>query len=409
MVLPFIKALFLARKAKQAYKGTSQSAPKPRMSGTNKIRLLAILPVILTAIALLLSILCVFAGHKPGMMESYAVFTLNTSRIGENILQNLDAKISSVHFKRSEPVFVGEIRPTVTASPTTIITMAPRGLGSALSSLTSKAGSDIDSLTSDAGSAVHSASSAVHSKATSIESAVGSAATSALGAAKTSIIKAVNKAYHGVIADLNLQDFYSVHISTTCEGTYQFKNGTNITVGASGLPTKGTHPHVDSCSSHSVIDPMQLIRILYWIGVVLTGVALVLGIVGLVRPTRKIALLNVLGTVPAFLLIFLASAVTHGVAVGAEHLVNFIGKDIGVAGHRGDKFLQLTWTTSMLLLINMAFWGGIVFASGRLGVSAESRGLGGSRTRPDRTSAMLLGPISQPVPDHVDRNGHAMI
>ncbi|KAK4902563.1 hypothetical protein LTR27_000500 [Elasticomyces elasticus] len=342
MVLPFLKLFLLARKAKQAHNGTTQ-APKAPMSKTNKLRLLAVIPVIITAIALLLSILCIYAGSKPGMMEDYAAFTLNTSRIGENLLQSLDNKISSIHFKRAEAVDI--LRPTITAVPTTLITMAPRGLGSALSSLTADAGDDIDSLTAGAGSAVHSASSIVHSKASSIESAVSSKATSALGAAQTSIIKAVNNAYHDAISELDLKGFYAIHISATCEGTYQFKNGTNMTVGDSGLPTKGTHKTVDSCSSHSAIDPMQLIRIVYWISVVLTAIELALGIVGIVKPTRKMALLNVFGTVPALIFIFLASAVTHGIAVGAEHLVNFLGSHIGVEGKSGAKFLQLTWAT----------------------------------------------------------------
>ncbi|KAK5729572.1 hypothetical protein LTR17_011875 [Elasticomyces elasticus] len=404
MVLPFLKLFLLARKAKQAHNGTTQ-APKAPMSKTNKLRLLAVIPVIITAIALLLSILCIYAGSKPGMMEDYAAFTLNTSRIGENLLQSLDNKISSIHFKRAEPADL--LRPTITAVPTTLITMAPRGLGSALSSLTADAGSDIDSITAGAGSAVHSASSIVHSKASSIESAVSSKATSALGAAQTSIIKAVNNAYHGAISELDLKGFYAIHISATCEGTYQFKNGTNVTIGADiGATTKGIHAHVDSCSSHSAIDPMQLIRIVYWLGVVCTAIALIFAFVGLVRPTRKMALLNIFGTVPALIFIFLASAVTHGIAVGAEHLVNFLGSHIGVEGKSGAKFLQLTWATVTLLLINMAFWGLLFFLSGR---NAGPQPAPWSRKRPDRTSAILLGQISQPQQAHIDRNGHAMI
>ncbi|KAK5704817.1 hypothetical protein LTR97_001926 [Elasticomyces elasticus] len=407
MVLPFLKLFLLARKAKQAHNGATQ-APKAPMSKTNKLRLLAVIPVTITAIALLLSILCVYAGSKPGFMSGSAVFTLNTTRIGAPVLESLDDKIMAIHFKRAEPTAM--LSPTITAMSTTLITMTPRGLGSAVSSLTADAGSDINSLTAGAGSAVHSASSVVHSKTSSIESVVSSKATSALGAAQTNIIKAVNNAYHDAISELDLKDFYAIHISATCEGTYQFKNGTNMTVGDSGLPTKSTHMVVDKCSSHSVIDPMQLIRIVYWIGVVLTAIALVLGIVGIVRMSRKMALLNVFGTIPAFMFILLTSSVTHGIAVGAEHLVNFLGSHIGVEGKSGAKFLQLSWATSILLIINMAFWGLLFFLSGRNAAPQPApSGLGWSKKRPDRTSAILLGQISQPQQAHIDRNGHAMI
>ncbi|KAK4560728.1 hypothetical protein LTR86_005307 [Recurvomyces mirabilis] len=411
-MLPLIKALFLARKAKQAYDGHNGKTVQPRtpMSKTNKVRLVALLPVTLTAIALLLAFLCVYAGNKPGYMEDYAVFTLNVSRIGENQLASLDQKISSIHLKR-EVALPAIATPTVTSSPsisyipTTFMTMAPRGV---ISSLTAKAGSDISAATS-----------AAHSKATSIESAAASAASSATAAAATNLINAVNKAYHGVIADLKLKDFYSIHISTACSGNYQFKNGTNVTVGDSGVPTTGVTEHVDACDAHSVIDPLELIRILYWIGIVHVAIALILGIIGLLKPTRKFALFNIFGTLPALVLLFLASSVTHGVAVGAGHLINFIGQSVGIAGYPGTKFLHLTWATTVLLLINMLIWTGIFFMVKKDGVvetttgPVQSSGFGpfgfGERKRPDRTSVIAMGPVPHPAPVRFDQNGHAMI
>ncbi|KAK3675485.1 hypothetical protein LTR78_004568 [Recurvomyces mirabilis] len=393
-MLPLIKALFLARKAKQVYDGHNCKAAKARtpMSKTNRVRLTALLPVTLTAIALLLAFLCVYAGNKPGYMEDYAVFTLNVSRIGENQLASLDQKINSIHLKR-EVSLPAIATPTVTSGPsisnipTTFMTMAPRGV---ISSLTAKAGSDVSAATS-----------AAHSKATSIGSAAASAASSATAAAATNLIKAVNKAYHGVIADLKLKDFYSIHISSACSGTYQFQNGTNVTVGDSGVPTTG------------------LIRILYWVGIIHVAIALILGLVGLLKPTRKFALFNIFGTLPALVLLFLASSVTHGVAVGAGHLINFIGQSVGIAGYPGTKFLHLTWATTVLLLINMLMWTGIFFMVKRDGVvetstgPMQSSGFGpfgfGGRKRMDRTSVIAMGPVSHPAPVRLDQNGHAMI
>ncbi|KAK5117555.1 hypothetical protein LTR62_004977 [Meristemomyces frigidus] len=372
-MLPMIKAVFLARKAKQTYEGRNTTRAKTPMSKVTLVRLLAILPVLLTAIALLLSVLCVYAGHTPGYMKSYAVFTLNVSRIGEDQLASLDHKISSINLKRDLAVVVPTA--TNTFAPTTLVAMTPRGLGSDLSSLTSKVGSAVE----------------------------------------TNVIAAVNKAYHGVIADLDLKDFYSIHISSSCSGTYHFKNGTNITVGDSGVPGKGVHEHVDSCSAHSVIDPLQLIRVLYWAGIVLTAIALVLGFVGIARPTRKYALLNIFGTLPALVIICLASAVTHGVAVGAEHLINFIGKSVGVAGASGGRFLHLTWATTILLSVNVLLWI-LIFLVVRKekggATNAASGGFSwGRRTRVDRTGGIALGPISRPMPvqAHSDRYGNAMI
>jgi len=352
------------------------------------------------------------------MMEDYAVFTLNTSRIGENMLQNLDNKIRAVHFKRSEPISLpvstNTATPTITLAPTTMITLAPRNI---LSDITSGGG--------QAESAIQSVTSVVHSKATSIESHVASAATSALGAVETNVINAVNKAYEGLISDLHLQDFYSIHISSGCTGMYVFQNGSNVTVGNSGLPaSKGkdsVSKHVDTCSSHSALDPMSLIRIVYWIGVLFTAAALCTSIAGLILlPSRgrKMALVNILTTLIAFTFLGLASAVTHGLSLGATKLINFIGSDIGIAGYMGGKFFTLTWGTTVLLLVSSACWVLLFWLCGRQegeGVAAPGgQGFGFAsfrekkRSRPDRTSGIAMLPISRLKPVH-DRNGVPMI
>ena len=403
-VLSLARTALKFRKSKTTSPDVSKPKPRDRLAN---LRLFAILPVLCTAIALLLVVLCVFAGHKPGMMEDYAVFTLNTSRLGENVLQELDAKISSVHLKRSLAVTLSHTTvttvPVITAAPTTLTTLDPRGLAS-----------DITSLESKASSVLKSATSVIRGEATSIKSVVAGAATSALGAAETDIVNVVNKAYEGLIADLNLKDFYSIYMSASCVGTYEFQNGTNVTVGDSGLPAaKGkdsVHKHVESCSPHSALDPMSLIRILYWVGIVFTGSALAAGVAGIVllrTRGRKMALINVFITLPAFCFVGLASAVTHGLSLGAAKLINFIGADVGVAGYMGHRFLALTWATTVLLLVNMAFWSLLFFLSGRsdtvMGLLEKSRG-----GRPDRTSTVAMLPISRPMPVY-DNHGVQMI
>lgn len=374
----------LGKKAlNRAGSGNKNAQPKTPRSRTSKLRLVAIVPLLSVAIALLLAFLCVYAGHTPNMMEDYAVFTLNTSRIGENLRQNLDSKIESVHLKaRSEPVVLEAT--TITAAPTTLITMVPRAIKSDLS---------------QAASALHSAGSAVGSKATSIESAAASKISGAAGSIETNIVAVVNKAYNGLISDLKLVDFYSVHISASCQGTYIFKNGTDVTVGDSALPTTqgatSVHKQVDSCTPHSALDPMGLVRILYWIGIVCTGVALCLGLVGLIiGPNRKWSLINCFATLPAFLFIGLATAVTHGLSLGAAKLINFIGEDIGIAGYEGKSFIAMSWATTTLLLVNIVMWGVLFALSEKQAGPAASqlgRSMGGAgRGRPDRTSAIAM-------------------
>jgi hypothetical protein len=409
-MLPLLSALSLGKKAFNVNEsrkngGEGESKQKKPMSATGKLRLFLGLPVIITAIALLLSVLCVYAGSKPGMMDNYAVFTLNTSRVGENVLRDINGAIKSVDikFKRSEsmdaPVAV------ITPAPTTMVTMAQRDIE--VTNMASGIESAFDSATSKVGSKATSAKSQVASKASSAQSAAKSAANSAVGSAQKKVIEIVNKAFRKSIEGLDLEDIYNVHISSSCIGTYEYKDGKNYTSSDNSSRINELRPRIDSCEGHSAVNPFQIVRIIYWIAVVMTAIALILGIFGIVRPTKKVAMINVLGSLPALVSMGLASAVTHGMATGAAHLITFVGEKVGITGVAGSKFITLTWATTIMLLVNMSFWALAFFLIGR---AAKQSG-GEGRKRPDRTSMVAMGEyeVSRPLPVHIDRDGHAMI
>jgi hypothetical protein len=64
------------------------------------MRFIAILPVLCCTAALILSFLCLFAGHKKGFMEDYSLLTLNTSAVGQNLVSSAtsdsDSTLSSI-------------------------------------------------------------------------------------------------------------------------------------------------------------------------------------------------------------------------------------------------------------------------------------------------------------------------
>ena len=409
-MLPLLSALSLGKKAFNVYEsrkngGEGESKQKKPMSATGKLRLFLGLPVIITAIALLLSVLCVYAGSKPGMMDNYAVLTLNTSRVGENVLRDINGAIKSVDikFKRSEPMDAPVAM--ITPAPTTMMTMAQRAVD--INNMASDVESSFDSVTSKAGSKVTSVRSQAASKASSAQSAAKSAANSAVGSAQKKVIEIVNKAFRKAIEGLDLKDIYNIHISSSCIGTYEYRDGMNYTSSDNSSRINELRPRIDSCEGHSAVNPFQIVRIIYWIAVVMTAIALILGIFGVVRPTKKVAMINVLGSLPAVIFMGLASALTHGMATGAAHLINFVGNKIGITGVAGSKFITLTWTTTIMLLVNMSFWALAFFLIGR--VAKKSGGEG--RKSPDRTSMVAMGEyeVSRPLPVHTDRNGHAMI
>ncbi|TKA32915.1 hypothetical protein B0A50_01141 [Salinomyces thailandicus] len=427
--------LSLARKFQKSRKADNTTATADTLrsrKGPGAARYLAILPVVIIIVAFILSFLCVFAGNKPGFHEEYFVLRLNTSRIGQNIIQKVDNKISSVtlDLKRdiTEPTVaattVSTIPSTTLAAPTSLITIAPRDL-SDLTDLSGHLTSEVGAAASNVHSAITSKETAIHSaitsKASAFESAAASHITSAIGSLQTKVIAAINNAYADVLADLALSDFYDIHVSSTCKGTYQYHNGTNVTLTTLTTTTDPTNPnlhntqihaHVDTCTTHSPLDPMSLIRIIYWAGIISTGIALSLSITGLILPSRKLALFNCLATLPAFFFLFLASAVTHGIAMGAAKFINFMGGDVGIRGDKGGKFIALTWACTALVLVHGVCWGFLVWMRGRaekdLRLGAVPSGLASSwrgrsmrkPERPDRTSAVVMEGLARPQAAH---------
>lgn len=350
-------------------KSQYQSQQEPSASkGTKNFQPLAFIPLVITGITLILALLCVFAGHTTTMLQDYAVLTVNTSRIGENMVHKLENKIRSfnlddIGLKKREDMVVFPATPTM--APTTLITMAPiverADIGSLFSSATHHAASEIKSLESKGKGQISEATSYLHSKANSVESAVASEASSLISKIENQILKVIDDAYTGIIDDLNIKGFYNVHVMSSCKGTYQFQDGTNITVGESRPPTPSgtysTHKHIDSCESHSAVDPMSLIRIVYWMAIIHICAAFLTAVWVVIRGCSKKLLLANLGlTLFAFIAMALASVVVHGLAVAATKVINFLGSDLGLAAYLGHKYLAMTWATVGLLALNMVVW-----------------------------------------------------
>ena len=53
------------------------------------MRFLVTLPFLCYVAAMVLSFLCLFAGHKKGFMEDHTIVRLNTSSLGYNLVDNV--------------------------------------------------------------------------------------------------------------------------------------------------------------------------------------------------------------------------------------------------------------------------------------------------------------------------------
>ncbi|KAH9832420.1 SUR7/PalI family [Teratosphaeria destructans] len=361
-----------------------------------KVKLaLALAGVLFAVTTLILSFLCLLAGHTPGFLENYALVTLDTSQIGENIIHKIDSKILTLTNLKRDLETVTLPMQTLLAAPSgtqcTIAAITPAAqlvernadsvlsnLGSDLSEATSKVGSAANEATSKAGavaseatSKIKSATKAAASKLTSATGAIGSAATSEVAKIAKEVVEKINDKYQTVISAANLSDFTSFHLLAACHGTYEFNNGTNITVGdVAQYNATGLHKHVDYCQKQSDLHLVLLaIAILYIIGIIFISASFALGILGAVK--SSFARWAFYFAVGAFLFVFLATLAAHGIAHGAVKIISFIGGPINVKGQVGAKFLAMSWANTVLLAIAAAIWGTMFFAAQSPGALIE--------------------------------------
>lgn len=288
-----------------------------------QLRWAAILPILTFAGALILSFLCVYAGSRPGFLESYDLLQVNTSRIAVNISL----------FERHND----------TASPST----CKSGI---FCSLKNNITSEIHNLTSEI---------------------------------EENIESALNNRLESIARDLGLHDFYSFHVLDHCEGFFS-PNGTanrNVTrcSGQAGLTSFNLSQELQSeLSSHSVNitlpqlhwpqaldDGLHALRnafravfVLYIVSIILVGLTLVGSLAGLPLTGRIVAFANV-GTGGLAWLVLMVTSIVVTVAMDkATDVVNEHGSAINVNATRGAAFLALTWAAFAL-----AFCGWIVWAS----------------------------------------------
>lgn len=91
--------------------------------------------------------------------------------------------------------------------------------------------------------------------------------------------------------------------------------------------------------------------VFYVIGIAFAGLAVIGGILTVFADGRLSAFANFLLDILAFLALGIASAVATAIITKAVNAVNKYGDDIGIAATKGTKFLGMTWgaTAAMLL------------------------------------------------------------
>lgn len=280
------------------------------------MRFLAVVPVLCCTVALILSFLCLFAGHKKGFMEDYSLITLNTSAIGQNIVQ--DAANSNSN--------------SITSS---IINLIPDSI---TDSITNEINERIDEFRDRIGvEDWYSAHLLNYCEGQYTPTEVANATIKQSDIKKNVTECSKEKAMYKFDPTQILQSALN-------------KSGVGITLKDLKWPDD-IQTGIDTLNA-----VMAAMFVLYVISICLIFVTLVTSVVGILTSGRLSACLNVGLTILAFLAIGLASALVTAVMVKGTDIINDKGKPIGLRSSYSGKFMAMTWAATGVMLVALLAW-----------------------------------------------------
>ncbi|KAF1951837.1 integral membrane protein-like protein [Byssothecium circinans] len=284
------------------------------------MRPLAILPIVCTAVALILSFLCLFAGHKKSFMEDYHILTLNTSRLGEGLV---NGTLSS----SSNPL-----------SP--LWNMVPDSIQ--------------DNVEEAAGVATERLGIEDFYSAHLLDFCYGQYTPAELPNATLSL-KDIDK---NVTGCSNRTAMFWFDPQEILERALN-RSGVDVTLEDLRWPD----------DIQRGLDALRVVSVasfvLYCVAIALIFLAFVAAILAVFTSGRLLPCLNLMLGILAFLAIGLASALITAVIVKGGDVVNQYGNDIGVEAKKGGKFMALTWAATGLVFVTLFVWCFEVCCSGR--------------------------------------------
>lgn len=276
----------------------------------------AIIPALLCVAALILSFLCLFAGHKKDFMEDYHLLTLNTSRIGYNLLNASSESDSSNPISNLFNDFRTDITNEITEEVNEFVGDTAERLG-------------VDDFYS------------VH------------------------ILDYCYGSYvPGVMPNATLDsDDISKNITACSNRTAAFHFEPDKII-EQRLNESGVDVTLDDLEWPEDIqrglDALHILQttvfVLYCIAIGFIFLSLIAALPAIFASGRLAACVNILLSALAFLAIGLASAIVTAVIVKGADVINKYGNRIGIEAHKGSKFLAITWAATALMFLTLVWW-----------------------------------------------------
>ena len=265
------------------------------------MRFSAILPLLCSIAALILTLLCLFAGSSESFLPNAELLTLNTSRLGHTSL-----------FNTSD------------------------GNGGFISNLINGIEGDINNLinnaTSDIAAAFH-----LHDfyAAHVMNYCEGYYEGNDTAGAKENITHCSNRTA-----------FFHFNPTQIIQNEL-----------APGLNLSDLHwPSEIEDAVKTIEVASKVMFVFYVIGIIFAGFAVLGAIWGVFANGRLSAFVNFLLDILAFLFIGIASAISTAIIVKAVNAINKYGAEIGLAAYKGKEFLGMTWAATAVMLLASLMW-----------------------------------------------------
>ncbi|RDL31958.1 Uncharacterized protein BP5553_09360 [Venustampulla echinocandica] len=281
------------------------------------MRPLALVPLACAIVGFIVSMLCLFAGHKPGFMEDYHIITVNTSSLGHNILQDKATTTSAA--PKSSPTSVGSF------------------ISGTFRNITDSVEDDINGLLNDAAD------------------------------------KLAKK--------LGIKQWYSLHLMDLCDGSYTpnaTAQGTNANVSSCSNQTAMyrfdiTTPlnralengplHINLTTLHfpteiqdgldSLSMALNATFVFYAIGIAAAGLVVIISLISFFAGSSILSICNIVVSVLSFFALLVASIIITVLQAKAVKLLNNHGNDVGLYAYKGGKYLILTWVATAAMAVAM--------------------------------------------------------
>ncbi|KUJ08282.1 uncharacterized protein LY89DRAFT_765093 [Mollisia scopiformis] len=341
------------------------------MSG--RLRPTALVPAIIAMAAFALTLVLVLAGRQPNQMSQYYLLSMNTSHLGDNIIQfNPTTAVATPAASKAE------------IQPRFDISHPIQSIGSGLDSIFSGIGNltGLGNLTSNGG------------PITGITNAIEGIITNITNVVDGGLTTVENNLVQELMQSLGVKDCYNVYAGNVCSGNYTNTSDPNAAMTMDNCPTWGSIgaglsntsiPSSISIATVNVSVPilqgggggagtigsslvlvMTLLSTFQIIGLVGSGILALGSLASVIMGRSRLIAYTVFAAAGLAFIGELVAAILITVIAGiVSGLINSVGSGVSLYVTSGKRALAFAWVSAALVILANIYWLAVWFVDFR--------------------------------------------